>query len=122
MKCKRCDVLLLGVVEKDTGICVVCQRHPQFMVPRAGDNAVPRAAAVTTTPLPLRTPAARPCRWDWADGPWVRSCEPGGVWEFYEGGPEENGWEYCPMCGLPLEVGAPEIEIGAPEIGEEEEI
>ena len=60
MKCKRCDVLLLGVVEKDTGICVVCQRHPQFMVPRAGDNAVPRAAAVTTTPLPLRTPAARP--------------------------------------------------------------
>jgi hypothetical protein len=49
-----------------------------------------------------------PCEWelerhsDWSL--WNTIC--GNVFEFNEGGPEENGFAYCPYCGCALSVKA----------------
>lgn len=41
------------------------------------------------------------CVWEEAeDGVWQTSC--GNEWQFEEGGPSDNGQEYCGYCGKPL--------------------
>jgi len=41
---------------------------------------------------------------EWADdneGTWLTKC--GDAFQFYEGGPKDNQFQFCPYCGLPLE-------------------
>ena len=45
------------------------------------------------------------CEWHLADEAcalWEGAC--GVAWEFTEGGPKENGCQYCPRCGGKLKV------------------
>lgn len=42
------------------------------------------------------------CRWaEDEDGNWWTACDEGH--EFIEGGPDENGYGWCPYCGERLE-------------------
>lgn len=43
------------------------------------------------------------CKWsEDGDGVWDTSC--GERFEFVDGGPPENGFEFCPYCGKKLKV------------------
>ncbi len=44
------------------------------------------------------------CNWtEDIDGLWATDC--GHVFEFHEGGPENNGFQFCPWCGRnPVDV------------------
>lgn len=43
-----------------------------------------------------------PCTWTWDDdGYWRGDCEI--VFFFDSGDPKDNGFNYCPKCGCPLE-------------------
>lgn len=42
------------------------------------------------------------CKWTQNDdGQWVTGC--GNIFEFFDAGPTENGFAYCPYCGHHLE-------------------
>ena len=43
----------------------------------------------------------KPCEWAYIDGLWNSKC--GNASWFDSGTPEDNGFQYCPYCGLPLE-------------------
>ncbi len=43
------------------------------------------------------------CGWRSDDGVWRSDC--GVLYEFNDGGPVENGHEFCHRCGKPLRVG-----------------
>lgn len=42
------------------------------------------------------------CTWkrDEFDATFDTDC--GNKFEFYDGGPEQNGWTHCPYCGKPI--------------------
>lgn len=57
----------------------------------------------TEDPAPYGAkPASKPetrCRWtqDERHGHWTTAC--GHAFEFYDGGPLQNGFRFCPYCG-----------------------
>lgn len=56
------------------------------------------------------------CKWtETVDGPWATGC--GHIFEFYDGGPEENRQKFCGYCGEPIEV----VKYVEPEDGDEDE-
>ena len=41
------------------------------------------------------------CKWEQnADGVWETECDE--MFIFNDGNPEENGFKYCPYCGIPI--------------------
>lgn len=46
-------------------------------------------------------PSPPSCKWGACDGYWETQCDH--EWHLPEGTPKENGMNYCPMCGKPLE-------------------
>ncbi len=41
------------------------------------------------------------CCWKWDEGFWVSDC--GEAFEFNDGNPSDNGFQFCPYCGKLLE-------------------
>jgi len=60
-------------------------------------------------------PRQETCTWTLDDGPnasiWNANC--GAAWSFTEGGPEDNGCNYCHKCGGKLVIVWPDHEACA---------
>lgn len=69
------------------------------------DNQMtPAGAAIESTPL-------KPCTWrEDADGNWHTGCQQ--IHVIIDGTPSENGYAYCPYCGLKIETVIYNILIG----------
>lgn len=48
-------------------------------------------------------PDTKPCQWEYdGNNRWETSCE--NTFLFFAGGPQDNGFRFCPYCGGRLEV------------------